>query len=239
MARKDERSRLPDLFANANKLQEVVKSLRKDTSANLKDAAESAQIVFDALMIEILSNHLDKVVVRLDPQRSQNWEDYYAVLVVIFEGTELKMPVPKLRSKDAELANAVGRQIQMKNTMIVRLWWDVYGAHATMDVYKVPSGKTITYVPQALWEAFVYKELANHQLMLLDSDGFLRVALMANANDGGLVPDRIIWGGFVPTTLDLTDEEIRFCARFGLLSQADVDEVLGHGTYAEIRRVGI
>jgi hypothetical protein len=126
------RSRLPDLFAAAEKLQAVVKSLRPyaEESAELDAAYGSTKLALDAIVIEILQNYLSDVELQLDPRRPQRWEDYFATLEVIYDGTTIKMPVPKPRGRDAELA----KRIERGTSMIKRTVQEVNGQMHGVDL---------------------------------------------------------------------------------------------------------
>ncbi|MDP2927023.1 MAG: hypothetical protein Q8N65_02730 [bacterium] len=98
-------------------LVERASALQKASRGYRDGAAESARLALDELVLQILRDHLEQVVLRLDPRKSQAWDDFYAVLEVEANSVVLRMPVPKLKSKDSELANRIRTKIVREEEM--------------------------------------------------------------------------------------------------------------------------
>ncbi|NIM45724.1 MAG: hypothetical protein GTO54_08910 [Nitrososphaeria archaeon] len=114
---REKRLQLPDLMAYAIELQGAVKGLRpcSDQSERIAEAARFVAEALDALVVEILLHYLSEVEVRLDPQRPQVWDDRLAVLEVVYGGLILRIPVPLLRKKDADLTRVIRRNMKMSD----------------------------------------------------------------------------------------------------------------------------
>jgi len=98
------------------KLQEVAKNLRPAANAaiHVDQAVDSIGIALGALIVEILQRYFYEVRLGFDPKRPQEWENYLAVAELEQEGRIVRIPVPKLRALDSELAEEV-RRYMMKD----------------------------------------------------------------------------------------------------------------------------
>lgn len=116
--RTGEKDTLAVLIVSAMNLQAAMAGLRDFQCGNdeIVAAYDGARVALNRIIVEILRNHRSEVTVRLDPRQSQVWGNRRAVLEVVYGSIILRIPVPMLRSRDAEICEKIRGKIM--NTSI-------------------------------------------------------------------------------------------------------------------------
>lgn len=88
-------------------------------------------------ILQILREHLNKVIVQFAPKRPHVWDDHLAVLQVVYGGYILSIPIPELRHLDRELS----QKVRIKMSIKVEIKYDMF---AQRDVIFVTSEENLS-----------------------------------------------------------------------------------------------